>query len=539
MTRGTFRVAALAFVGIALSFSSPSYAKRLILKVKRQAGTHPLTVSYLKGLAVNQVAAEVRSLSGVNESVGLQKLGIVIVESDGTADDLKKLLNVDYVEEDTLWYPAGFESPNPADNTLGPCNADNGLNFPTNSLEIEATGDPEGRTLVAVVDTGTMVAHPVLSAAIAENAVELSGVSGVDDDANGVIDDTHGASFIAGVASGTLQVTAADHGTHVSGLVKVVRDQAIEEGYSQARNVEIVPLQFIGASGAGSTSDAIAALEYAALRGVKVVNASWGARGEEANSEALKEAMETLYLESDMVIAVAAGNAQQGVANDNDVTPYYPANYSSVPSLISVASVTGFYNDSSLDLSAFSNFGKKKVHVAAVGSCYTSAFDTNGGVYSANGAYTASNFYTRKMGTSMATPIVAGIAAVIRAINPTLTAYEVKKLLLDNATRNPLLTEYMKTEGVVNASAAFAAALKATTTNSRPAVGRDPYKGVGGVSTASTSSGGGCFQVQDVSEGDDTQGPLGGNSLGLAVLFFAFYRVFRLLAARNKSRPSV
>jgi subtilisin family serine protease len=117
----------------------------------------------------------------------------------------------------------------------------------------------------------------------------------------------------------------------------------------------IMPLRFLGILGSGATSDAVEAILYASANGVRVINISWGGDG---YSQALKDAIDA----SSVVVACAAGNGgSDGIGDNNDSTPVYPASYTSA-NIISVASTN--MNDSR---SVFSNYGLLSVDLAAPG----------------------------------------------------------------------------------------------------------------------------------------------------------------------------
>src|SRR5206468_3746935 len=131
-----------------------------------------------------------------------------------------------------------------------------------------ATGDPD--FVVGVIDTGVDYTHPDLAANMWTNPGEVEG-NGIDDDGNGYIDDIHGWDFIN---NDNDPMDDVDHGTHVSGTIGAVGNNGI--GVTGVNwNVKIMALKFLGPNG-GSTSGAIAAINYSINMGVKVTNNSWG-----------------------------------------------------------------------------------------------------------------------------------------------------------------------------------------------------------------------------------------------------------------------
>jgi thermitase len=169
---------------------------------------------------------------------------------------------------------------------------------------------------VAVVDTGADPAHPDLAGRTTGNPAERGGgreTNGVDDDSNGYVDDWQGWDF---AGDDNLPADGHGHGTHVAGTVLASADDAGVVGV--APEAALLPLQALGASGQGYTTDIAAAFAYAGALGVPVVNASLGAAAPTSVERAAIAAHPgTLYV-------VAAGNA----AADNDgPAPTYPCAY--------------------------------------------------------------------------------------------------------------------------------------------------------------------------------------------------------------------
>jgi len=482
-----------------------------------------------------------RHLSKKKNNV-VENMGFLITE-DLTDEDLKLLAtdpDVAFVEKDIIWKTqsgdAGSSSSLPSHNMQNPWLQDV-LGFASDSADPYVQSDQSGNVIVAVIDSGTKIDHPFLRPALQGNAAEINGRPGVDDDNNGFIDDTYGANAIT--RNGSSDESYSSHGTHVSGIVKTVRDHAIQM-YPQARKVSILPVRFIGDNGQGSTAAAILALEYAAARGAKVVNASWGAKGFENYSQALYETFARLY-QLDIVFTVAAGNADASGPNNNDNIPTFPANYN-IPSLISVASVSPYYSYGNVggyglqanSISAFSNYGTESVDIAAPGDFINTNGGNGNGILSAYSGYGPwGNPYVRKQGTSMAAPVVAGIAGVIRALNPNLNAYETKQLIISSSRRNSALNGYIRNAGVVHAVTAFQDAFNASNRTQNPGLPGNPVI-AGGEEGAKLGGGGGCASVMPVN--GNGPGPFGGNSLGLLAFAYAVTVLMKSIRRKKNQR---
>ncbi|MFH1038706.1 MAG: S8 family peptidase, partial [PVC group bacterium] len=244
--------------------------------------------------------------------------------------------------------------------------------------------------IVAVVDTGIDYNHGDLSANMWVNP-------------NPTFGDIHGARWTNG--NGT--VTSGDpmdghgHGTHCSGTIGAVGNNGV--GVAGVNwSVRLMGLKFLSDSGSGWTADALSALEYAIDHGAHLTSNSWGGGG---YSQALKDMIEAAGAANQLFIA-AAGND----GSNTDTNPHYPSSYD-CENLIAVAS--GDHND---QRSGFSNYGQVSVDLAAPGSSILSTW-TGGG-------------YNTISGTSMATPHVAGAAALILSANPGAAHQDVKGWIL-------------------------------------------------------------------------------------------------------------
>jgi subtilisin family serine protease len=278
--------------------------------------------------------------------------------------------------------------------------------------------------VVAVIDTGVLYTHSDLSPNIWDNTDELPG-NGIDDDHNGYIDDVRGWNF---VNSSNNPIDDQEHGTHVSGTIGAVGNNAI--GVAGVNwQVKIMPLKAFNEYGEGNTSDAILAIEYANANGASIISNSWGGG---LYDQGLKDVIDA----SPAVVVCAAGNS--GINIDDNKNPVYPAGYSSA-NIISVAAT-----DNKDLLADFSNFGTSSVDLAAPG---TNIWSTN-----------LDGNYTWKSGTSMATPHVSGVAALVKSVNPRLSALQIKNIILNNVDVKSSLSGKVNTSGRLNAYTAVMAA---------------------------------------------------------------------------------
>jgi subtilisin family serine protease len=282
--------------------------------------------------------------------------------------------------------------------------------------------------VVAVIDTGIDYRHPDLAANMWRNPGEIPG-DGIDNDRNGFVDDVYGWDFANNDAD---PFDDEGHGTHVAGTIGAVGNNGT--GVAGVNwQVSLMALKFLGADGSGTTSAAVAALNYATMmrqtHGVNVVatNNSWGGGGA---STALTNAI-VAGGNAGILTVAAAGNESA----NNDTTPSYPANVNST-AVISVAAT-----DASNRLASFSNYGATTVDVAAPGV----------GIYST----TPNNSYASYSGTSMAAPHVAGLVALMAAANPQATASQIRSAILSSAVPVASLAGKVATGGLINAAAAL------------------------------------------------------------------------------------
>jgi subtilisin family serine protease len=278
--------------------------------------------------------------------------------------------------------------------------------------------------VVAIIDTGISYSHPDLAANMWQNPGEIAN-NGKDDDANGYIDDVYGWDF---AYSDSDPSDGNGHGSHTAGTIGGVGNNGV--GVVGVNwQVRLAALKFLDDSGSGYTSNAVLAMQYAVKEGIKVSNNSWGGGG---YSQALYDAINAAKSVGHIFVA-AAGNS----GTNNDTAPFYPANYN-LDNLIAVAAT-----DSNDARASFSNFGATMVDLGAPGV----------GIYS-----TIPGGYASYSGTSMASPHVAGVAALVYGYHPDWNYQQVRSTILDNVRHVASMSGITVTGGIVDAAAALGVA---------------------------------------------------------------------------------
>ncbi|WP_237739897.1 S8 family serine peptidase [Rheinheimera nanhaiensis] len=260
-----------------------------------------------------------------------------------------------------------------------------------------STGDAQ--VIVAVIDTGVDYSHPDLQANIWQNPEEIAG-DGIDNDGNGYVDDIYGIN----PADDNVDPMDEDgHGTQVAGIIGAVGNNST--GVAGVNwSVTLLPCRFMDVNGEGFVSDAIACLNYVLAlkqRGENIVatNNSWGGP---VFSQALYNAVQAHY-DAGILFVASAGN-------DNTQAPFYPAAFD-LPNVISVSA-----HGQSGSKADFANYGRNWVDLSAPGvAIYTTDLD---------------NQYSLASGTSMAAPVVTGVAALLSAAEPGLNANQLRARLL-------------------------------------------------------------------------------------------------------------
>lgn len=257
------------------------------------------------------------------------------------------------------------------------------------------------KIVVAVIDTGIDAKHP----AIKNNLWKKPGS-----------EDEYGFDYVTGTKN---PPDAHGHGTHVAGIIRALSD------------VSLMALRYYTESldNKKVLQNSVQAIHYAIDHGARIINFSGEGTGfNTAEYKAIQRAEK-----KGILFVTAAGN--QGQDNDKSAMPCYPASYE-LSNILTVAAI-----NRKSQLIESSSWGKKHVHVAAPGERIFSALPGEN--------------YGYLTGTSQATAIVTGVAALLLSEKPELKATELRKLIMETVDRVDQLKERVAAGGVVNAHRAL------------------------------------------------------------------------------------
>jgi subtilisin family serine protease len=378
------------------------------------------------------------------QSNGLSKLEVIVLR-EGNAGNaiaaLKNDPNVEFAEHNWIYtHDATATDPYFTNGSLWgmygatttPANQ-----YGSNAAAAWAAGNTGSKAVyVGVIDEGIQYTHPDLDAQVWVNPFDAA--DGIDNDGNGYVDDIRGWDFANGdntIYDGGTRGSLDDHGTHVAGTIGAESNGTGVVGVNW--NVTLISGKFLGRSG-GTTANAVKAVDYftdlKTRHGLNIVatNNSWGGGG---FSQALYDAIERSNRANILFIAAAGNGGSDGVGDNNDATPHYPSSYAN-SNIIAVAAI-----NSTGAKTAWSNYGATSVDLGAPGS----------GIYST----TAYNLYESYSGTSMATPHVAGAAALYASVKPGATAAQIKNAIMSSAIPTSSMQGITVTGGRLDANAAL------------------------------------------------------------------------------------
>src|SRR3954470_20161369 len=268
-------------------------------------------------------------------------------------------------------------------------------------------GLTESDVTVGVVDSGVDLAHPDLKANLLSSGHDYVDGDNTPSDQNG-------------------------HGTHVAGIIGAVGNNGIGVAGIDWK-ASILPVRVLNKDGSGSVSSVVNGYNYAAGHGAKIVNVSLGGDApSQTEYDALRNASDTLFV-------VAAGNDAVNV----DTTDSYPCAYD-LPNVLCVAATDA--NDA---LAYFSDYGATAVDLAAPGVDILSTYPT---ALSADPTFA----YKWLSGTSMATPEVAGAAALVLDQDASLTPWQLREKLTSSVDKVPALEGKVASGGRLDVAAALA-----------------------------------------------------------------------------------
>ena len=321
------------------------------------------------------------------------------------------------------------------------------------NIEAEAAwdvhkGEDGAEIVVGISDSGVAWRHEDLVENIYQNlgedadgdgkVIEKSGgswifdpddVNGIDDDGNGYVDDFIGWNFLNDDRQEDNDPDdPGSHGTHVAGLAAARTDNGI--GISSISwNVKILPTSASNIDSGNTLEWTLSTVVYLAENGADIINMSWGS---ESTSQVQQEAIERARGFGSLLVAAAG--------NESTSSLHYP---SALPGVVSVASV-----GKTDRLASYSNFGIS-VDVSAPGGV---------GINDIRSTIPPSN-YGDKVGTSMASPVVAGVFALVKSLHPSWSNEELIEQVLGTADSiDDLNISYVGLlgEGRVNAFRALA-----------------------------------------------------------------------------------
>ena len=280
--------------------------------------------------------------------------------------------------------------------------------------------------IIAIIDTGVDYKHVDLKNNMWVNRGEIAN-NGIDDDQNGYVDDVHGINLLERNSNGEGTGNPMDdhlHGTLSAGIIGAEQNNKIGS-VGIASKVKIMAIRAIPSDKDEKDQDVAEALIYAAKNGAKIINCSFAKRGNEGGS-LITETLDLIAKIYGVLVITGAGNFKENI----DQKPVYPASFTN-DNLVVVAAT-----DRDGKIAYFSSYGPVGVDVAAPGvDIYSTILD---------------NKYAFYFGTSMATPVVTGIAAEVWSKFPKLTYTQIKSVILKSTTPNKNLKNKILTGGHVD-----------------------------------------------------------------------------------------
>jgi subtilisin family serine protease len=406
----------------------PRQANAPEVMVKFKPGVSEEAIERITQSLHDQIEDEIEAVPGLDAIDDLDD-----VDAETVASEYRKLPEVEYAEA-VFEIQADDFAPSPVTPSDPQFSAqwallNDGSRGGTKGADISATyawtvTTGSDKVVVAVLDSGVDYTHTDLANNI---WIRPNNVPAYEDRELGTIQDFHGFNAVDDSAD---PMDDNGHGTHCAGIIGAEGGNDI--GIAGVNwKVQIMPLKFMNKSGYGTTKAAIEAINYVIDRkkagvNVRVISASWGST---QKSRALEDVIRKAG-EAGILFVAASGNA----STNNDRSPHYPSSYN-LPNVISVAAL-----DRNDQLATFSNYGVKSVAIAAPGVDILSTW--------------LGDEYEEKSGTSMATPVISGVAALIVAHNPNISVDQLREKILASVDPLDSLKGKVATGGRINAAKA-------------------------------------------------------------------------------------
>lgn len=386
----------LALFGVVVLFGANVSATEYIVKFKTrtQFNSSYTSLKNFAGLTVKERHAQGRiakiNLLAINREQLAKKLAVLMKRND-----------IEYVVENIKMHALDVSN--------DPKSSEQWALEMINATDAWRTTQGSSNVIVAVIDTGVDTNHEDLKANIWTNRKEIPG-NGIDDDNNGFIDDVNGWNFNDNTndVSDLTSDQNPGHGTHCSGIIGAVGSNGLGiSGINQ--RISIMPLRFLGADGSGDLFNSTKAIDYAIANGASVISASWGAAVPQSMAQPIVDAIDRARQKGVIFVAAAANDG-----TNNDARAIFPAN-TALDNVISVAAT-----DKDDKKPQWSNYGMRTVHLGAPGHEILSTIPMNK--------------YMNLSGTSMATPLVAGLIGLLKSIDPTLDGPSARAILQSSGT---------------------------------------------------------------------------------------------------------
>lgn len=368
----------LLLIAATLSVSAPLFAVEYLVKYKASS------TGYSQVLSMNGLA-----MKDLNMTASLMKIDIPKKDAVQVIAQLYQQGGVEYVVPNAKVY--AFSAPVDTQALQEQWHI---AKIRAQEAWAKAGNKGSRKVTVAVIDTGVDYNHPSLK----ENMIAGYDFNSNDND--------------------PMDVTSAQnpgHGTHCAGIIGATG--VIEGGtVGMSPEVSIMPIRFLNENGGGDLNNGIKAIDYAISKKVDVISASWGAPVSRAQAKPLIEAVERATKAGILFVAAAANDGK-----NNDSYEVYPAN-TNVEGFISIAA-SGPQDEKP----QWSNYGTRMVHMASPGLNIVSTLP--------------GNKYNKMSGTSMATPLVAGLAAFLKSQDESLTAPQIASILQTSGAKVSIATQ--------------------------------------------------------------------------------------------------